>query len=457
MMIGKVGAGVRAALAVAMVTTFLVAPGNRPKQRVVAAALVVVSPAILTEFLGRFPVAQILSLPLAWLLLDRAVRHQWKWWSDGILLALLWLVHAPTTVMVCALSAAAVVLGNHADDEALDRDLRSRVSTVTKTAGMIVLTWLAAAGLTVWHWWPLVASSAALPMRDALTGGEHHPVRNALGVSDPHLLEINVAMGWAAVGLLAALTICHAWRTGHGRLAILAVVMASWIALPLSFVASPLVWLQFPWRWMTPAVLLAAPVVAGEATRWGSGRGGAAIAALLLPILAVPSPQWVEDPNLRADTEPSVAGEAIAESFLGNPLLVDVREHRPRWWKDLPLSMALLGPELAVSVPSEGPVAIREWRPLRRRLVVDVKQPTAVVLRLMADDHWVAVVNGVPAEVKLWGAAAAISVPPGRNVIDVRWQKDWRAGVGVAIAVAVMTVVAFTWRRRRSGAADGNP
>jgi len=40
------------------------------------------------------------------------------------------------------------------------------------------------------------------------------------------------------------------------------------------------------------------------------------------------------------------------ESFSGNPLLIDVMEHRPLWWKDLGETMVLLGPRRVDAGPA---------------------------------------------------------------------------------------------------------
>ena len=97
LILGTGGRGVRAALALAALAVVAVAPGDNRRERLLKAAVVLFSPAMLTEFVGRFPVSQLLAVPLAWPLLEIAADRRWRWDRDAILFALLWLLHAPTT------------------------------------------------------------------------------------------------------------------------------------------------------------------------------------------------------------------------------------------------------------------------------------------------------------------------------------------------------------------------
>ncbi len=264
LILGTGGRGVRAALALAALAVILVSPGRDRRSRLMKAGFVLLSPAMLAEFFGRFPVSQLLGVPLAWLLLEHAAERKWRWDRDGVLLALLWLVHAPTTMMVVLISALAVFTVR------TDTPVKSDGHGPAGFRGQLLGAWqlgaagMVAAGLSVWHWWPLLSSASNFPLRAALTGGEHHPLRNLIGVSGPHLPEINIAMGWAALGLLVALGISGAWKTSRGRLAVVAIVLASLPSAPLWRYFAPLAWLQFPWRWMLPATLLATTAVFDE-------------------------------------------------------------------------------------------------------------------------------------------------------------------------------------------------
>jgi hypothetical protein len=439
---GTGGRGVRVALVLAALAMVAVAPGRSRGTRLAAAGLVIFSPAMLTEFFGRFPVAQLLAAPLAWLLIERAVARRWRWDRDGILLGFLWLMHAPTTVMVGLIGGVSCLAGSWVEVEQSDGGKGRRPFLEFGLATVV------AAGLTVWHWWPLLAAAPDFPLGSALTGGEHHPLRNLIGVSGPHLFEINTAMGWAAIGLLIALLLSGAWTTRRGLVAVAAIALASLPSAPLWQVVAPLAWLQFPWRWMGPAALLPAAAVVEEAPRRGRVLLLVSIAAFLIPVVAVPAVQFAADPSLAVDTEPVTAGERVAGTFGGNPLLIDVREHRPLWWEDLGPTMALLGSRRAVVVPDGGTAREISWRPLRRKLEVESPQPGALVLRLLADRHWQAVVNQHPATMGRWGAAVAVNVPGGRNEVEVVWKMDPRASAGMVVSAVLLVGILISRRRR---------
>jgi hypothetical protein len=284
-----------------------------------------------------------------------------------------------------------------------------------------------------------------------LTGGEHHPLRNLIGVSGPHLPEINIAMGWAALGLLVALGVSGAWKTNRGRLAVVAIVLASLPSAPLWRYFAPLAWLQFPWRWMLPATLLATTAVFDEAPKRGRLLLVVSLAAIVLPLIGLPAPRFVPDPALSVATGPVVAGERVLESFSGNPLLIDVMEHRPLWWEDLGETMILLGPRRTVLVPEGGTARVVGWRPLERKIQVESPQPATLVLRLLADPHWMITVNQRPAMSDRWGAALAVRLPPGRSEVEVRWVMDPRAIAGAIVAAVLLTWIGLHRRRLRKG------
>jgi len=447
LILGTGGRGVRAALALAALAVIVVAPGRNQWSRLAKAGIVLLSPAMLTEFICRFPVSQLLGVPLAWLLLEHAAERKWRWDSDGVLFALLWLVHAPTAMMVAIISGLAVFAIQ------TDTSVNSDDHGPAGVRGQLLRAWqlgvagLVAAGLSAWHWWPLLSSAPNFPLRSALTGGEHHPLRNLIGVSGPHLPEINIAMGWAALGLLVALGVSGAWKTDRGRLAVVALALASLLSAPLWRYVAPLAWLQFPWRWMVPATLLATTAILDEAPKRGRLRFWVSLVAILLPLGGLPTLRLVPDPALTVATNPVTAGERVMESFSGNPLLVDVMEHRPLWWEDLGETMVLLGTRQTALVPESGTSRVVGWRPLERKIHVESSQPATLVLRLLADSHWMINVNQQPATPDRWGAALAVSLPPGRSEVDVRWAPDPRAIAGAIVAVILLTWIAL--RRRR--------
>jgi hypothetical protein len=200
---------------------------------------------------------------------------------------------------------------------------------------------------------------------------------------------------------------------------------------------------------MLPATLLATTAVLDTAVNRRRVALGVSLAAMILPLAALPELELVADPKLTVRTKPVEAGERVMESFSGNPLLIDVTEHRPLWWEDLGQTMTMLGPRQVAIVPDGGAARVTVWRPLRRRVEVDSPQSAALVLRLLADRHWRVTVNDLPADPARWGAALAVNIPRGRSLVEVRWATDPRAIAGAILAVVLLIVVVLHRRRIR--------
>ena len=124
-------------------------------------------------------------------------------------------------------------------------------------------------------------------------------------------------------------------------------------------------------------------------------------------------------------------------------------EHRPLWWEDLGETMLLLGPRQTALVPEGDTPRVVSWKPLERRIDVESLQSTTLVLRLLADPHWMINVNQRPAPPDRWGAALAVSLPPGRSEVEIRWATDPRAIAGAIVAAILLTCIALRqWRLR---------
>jgi hypothetical protein len=353
--------------------------------------------------------------------------------------------------MVGIVSALGFVLGDNVPGGEPDEDGSAEYESVANAATQFGLVGLVALALTAWHWWPLLMAASDFSLRSALTSGESHPLRNLIAVTDPHLVEINIAMGWAAIGLLAGLAVSGAWKTGRGRLAIVTILLAGPMSAPLWRSLGPLAWLQFPWRWMFPATLLATTAVVGRASGENRIRTAVSLMALVAPLLGLPPLQVVPDPALSVETAPVEAGERVLQSFSGNPLLIDVIEHRPVWWNELGATMALMGSERVVLAAEGGVAQVAKWRPLRRRVTIRSPRATVLVMRLLADRHWKVVVNGRSATASRWGAALAVSVPAGLSDVEILWETDGFAIAGGIVSLAVLGFIVLTlWRRRLS-------
>ncbi len=436
--LGSAGAALRAVPVLAWGGFLLVVRRRRGTGSAAEWGILLASPIVVHTLFGRGAWSEFLAVPLLWWLLDVAVEGDLAPIRDGALLGLLWLVHAPTTLMALVVMGVAAVAA---------RDARR----LLKLAGAAVV----AAGLTAWHWLPL-AFEVGLMDREALTGGIFVASRNVLGSPSAHALGENIWLGWCAVALLAALAAGRWWRTERVRAfaVLVAVAMASPLAALLYAPPSPFSFLQFPWRWLLPAMVVGARPLRQSLASPG---GRLALGCLLAPLLAFPWVGVASDPRLTAAMSWRQAGGAVFASFGGNPAVVDATQNRPASWALLARNLQRFGAREAV-LDGEGRVAVVRWTPLDRVLRVEATGRTNVALRLLDYPFWRASVDDVAAPVQEATGVVEISVPPGRHLVRVSWAGDPCARVGLAVAVA--TGLALGWgrlrrgRRRRAGGSD---
>ncbi|NWG00188.1 MAG: hypothetical protein HXY19_04535 [Thermoanaerobaculaceae bacterium] len=429
--LGDVGRGIRAALVLAAGALILVA---RRYRLLWAAPLLLLSPTVVFEAAFRFPVSQLLALPLLFLVLLRAASEEEPTWDvTAVLLACLWLLHALSAALALPLVA-----------------LLSARSW--RRLWHFALASLTAAALAAWHWLPLVAETRGGTFAAALTSGDLHPLRNLLGTPGAHVVDHNMALGWAAVGILAALLIGGVCRTLPALLAAGCVFMASLLATPLWTWLPILSWFQLPWRWLLPATVLALIALGQAPTR----RRAAAAAALLAPLLAPPPASLVPAPALGARTNWVEAGQRVFASFEGNPLLVDVIEHRPEWWSELGPTIQRFGDRPLLLVPATaGRVRILEQRVTARTFTLELSRPALLALRVLFDPHFRAELDELPTPVERRGAAVAVAVPPGRHTLRVFWALDAASRLGGVVSLLTATALLayrLHGRRRRAPA-----
>lgn len=417
-------AGLRAALVLAVLALVLL-PRVRKMGSLVGAVVLMGTP-FLADFLVRSAWSQMLALPVAWWLLEGSVSSEGL--PDhpvrtGVLAALLWTLHAPSAVMTLSLMAVAVLLR-----------LGTRVG----------LWWgircgLVAIGLTAWHWLPLVSELRLTAGRQGLTAGIFAITRNWLGASSAHMPRLNVAMSLAGM-VMAVLTLVVPSDSSSSLpirkiLIVIALALSTALVIPLAAVGLPLAWLQFPWRWLTPAALLVAVPVARQLR-----RRPVLLLLWLSPLLVLPRVSPVDPPALGVHEAWPAVGSAVA-TFGGNPLAVDVIEHRPPWYPDLATELERFGPKARVFTSPPAVVRVTCWKPLHRRVEIRSSAPTTVRLRLLRYPGWRVTVDGKPASPLQDGAAIAVTVPQGRHVVEVRWAGNPLSRVGLAVAAVALLLI----------------
>jgi hypothetical protein len=430
--LGDAGRGLRAAAILAAFAVLWVARRQTTTRSAVVGAAVLISPMVIFSLFGRAAWSEFLSVPLMlWLLLGM-VKGELEGGRDGLMLALLWLAHAPTTIMVGFVGVGTLAIH------------RSREYAVRALQAVVV-----GCGLTAWHWMPLLRETAEIEAEKVMTGGMYEPARNFLASETAHTPQVNAWLAWMAVALLASVLATRLWAY-HPRRTVLAVgciVLASPLALPLWWIPGPHQLLQFPWRWLLPGTLLLMTALAEAPKRRTIGA-----VCVLAPVLFMPWAPWVGVPILDASLEWNEAGEVLTNSIGANPFLVDVRQHRPPAFADLDRNLGLFGQAQRVLVTGDGEVAeIRRWSPLQREVEVTGSKPFVVAFRILDYPYWsVASDDGQAVEREVVPGVIASRVPAGRHILRVSWAGNPVAAVGQIVAlVTVLTL--FFWRRRRVG------
>jgi hypothetical protein len=438
LVLGDVGRGLRAVAILAMggILTVSMLRETRwsPGWRAVVGLVVIVSPAAMYSLFGRTAWSEYLAIPCAWWVLDRMVTGRLGGAVDGIAVAALWLLHAPTAMMVGLIGGLCLLL--------------QRSWAAVRANGVVAAL---AAGLTSWHWLPLVVESGMVDRRAAFTTGLFNPARNLLGSQTAFAWRDNLWLGWAAIGLLAAVLAAAAWTNHRDRVvvAIGCVAMASPLAAPLWRLETPLTWLQFPWRWLLPATLLLVPAVADP-----KGRRAAGLACLLAPSLLLTWVSWVQLPAVRAEDDWHSVGTTVYDSLGGNPLLVDVPENRPPSFADLAQNLERFGPSEQVVVTAGASVEkVHRWSPLERRVEIVAAAPFAVGFRILDYPWWS--IESQSAVVQPGGLPGVVSgsLPAGRHQLTVSWHGNPYASVGQLLAAGTLVIMVLARRRLFGGVA----
>ena len=398
-------------------------------------ALTVTATPVLADLLTRSAISELTALPVAWWILDRTVtrdRPDPPLPAAVLAVATLWLLHAPTAVLVGLLVWAAAFLRGR---EAVALWLR---------AGIL------AAILTAWHWLPMLQEMSLLRAGQALTTGIYAARSNVLGGSTAHAPGLNAALSAAGIALLLV-ALVEGWQRSdplRAGLVLLCVGLASPIAAPLWAPGSPLAWLQFPWRWLVPATLLVVRPLA-ERTPASNPRSWILGTLWLAPLLLLPVPPVVRAPALGPEDGWREAGSRLHAVLGSNPLLVDVPEHRPPWFGAALEQAAALGGTVA-SVPGiPGAVRVRNVSPLGRTLEVTVPRPAVLVVRLLDYPWWEVLVDGTPAATLRNGGLIRLRVPAGTHRVRIRWSGNPLSRLGLALALGGVLVLWWTGRRPR--------
>jgi len=431
---GDAATGLRLALGAAVLLLLALLTREHVERPAFGLALVALAPPVLADLATRAAWSELLAIPMAWWLLDRAFSgspaHRRPWQTEVVTLAALWLVHGPTAMMVALLLGLMALL-----------DGGQRVIKLA-TAGT------GAAALAAWHILPLANEMSMIGNRPALVAGIFTARANTLGAPTAHAPLLNAALSMAAIALLLVVLV-EGWpRTDPRRagLITLCVLLASPLSAPLWADGSPLAWLQFPWRWLLPAVLFAIRPLALRAPL-GNRRAWVLAILWLAPLLILPLPPLVHAPRLGTADGWRVTGARLEEAIGANPFLVDASQNRPPWYPRLASQLPRLGNRLAMSNAPNTRLRVLQWRRLDRSLSLTGTTPGLVTLRLLDYPWWRATIDGAPARAIRRDGLLTIRAPSGTHSLQVAWTGNPLSRVGQALAAITLLVLAWSWRR----------
>jgi hypothetical protein len=422
------GRGLRAAAILAALAVLWAARRQSTSRSLFGAAVVLTSPMVLFSLFGRAAWSEFLSIPLLLWLLLKTESGEFDGARDGVVLALLWLAHAPTTIMWGIVGVGSLAIH------------RSRDYAVCALQTVVV-----GCGLSAWHWMPLLRETAAIDADEVMTAGIYEPSRNFLASEMAHKPEVNAWLAWVAVATLGAVLVTRLWAH-HPRRTVIGVgciILASPLALPLWWIPGPHQLLQFPWRCLLPGTLLLVTAIAEVPKRRALGT-----MCVLLPAVFMPWAPWVEVPKIDAEMGWAGTGEKLVDSIGGNPLLVDVRQHRPPAFAHLDRNLNLFGTSQRVLASGDGTVTeILSWSPLRREVEVSGAQPFVVAFRILNYPYWsVTTDDGEPVAAASVPGVVACLVPPGRHVLRATWAGNPLASMGQIVALVTILFLVFRYR-----------
>lgn len=419
---------------------------------------------------------------LAWAVGRRRGGGWWAWAVAAYPLAAVLARSTTTEIWALAFAAPLIVLGMPPGP----RDRREGLAVALAVAGaagcqvgmLLMAGWVLAAGWAAagWSgrrdaartagwgvaglllggvfWWPTVRGMHRFAVA-ALVGGEYDwQRRHVFAVAANRELGPLLAAIFASLALVLLLGLAAARlrgaSTGRLRSPLAALAVALFLATPAAApvwrLVSPMAGLQFPWRFLGPATILALLVLGAVDGLWR--RVG--LAFTILPAALIPVALGPARPALQPGLGPGELAHRAAVRYGMAPVLPSMPGFYAPGFHPL-RSLARLRRQEARVGTVDGGAFPRAYR-------VDVPAGGRVMLPVQYWPDLRVAVGGAPAEPSNVAGLAAVAVPGGSSLVELalgRARLRWE-GVGLsALGAIVLLALSLGPRRRLPAAARG--
>ena len=413
------------------------------RQALIAAVLFAANPYNIILAYYRSAFAELLAAALFPLLIWAVLGVMRREWRRAPLLALvfaaIWLTNTPAAV-IATYSVIVLLI--------VSAVLRSGTRPIVTAAACLAL----GLGLAAFYVWPVWRERGWIEMA-AIVFGDGNPERNFLFSTNN--AQDFLAFNWivSAVGLYlmmpTAMAVVFEWPQSQRRrrradvfwsMTVLAVV-SSVMMFPLSKLLwrylPGLVFLQFPWRWLTVLALAFAALV-GSVMKFRSKTFWVVAGITCAAVLTLSLKAGWGGHDVAAMTEKFSSGSGYFSTTNFTPVGANrftLQEHAP----------------LLQRVDDKGELVelrdvtaqVGEWSAERKRFWVQAKEEVTVAVKLLNYPAWQVLVDGRPAAVDSFekNGQMLITLPEGEHGIDIRFRRTRDRTIGGVISAASMILL----------------
>lgn len=435
-----------------------------PLAATASACLYIANPYMLFVAYERTAYGELMAAALIPLLLLFAVRPLPPIVALAATISGIWLVNAPSGVMACYALLWIALLRL-----ASERSWLAPLRMAGATAIGLTLAGFYLIPAAYQERWVEIARAIGPDMRfqdSFLFHRSGEPFHDAVLHSASIIACVLLAISFASI---------TAWRDALRQRSILWLASFVPLILLLLLPVSAWVWrftpqlayLQFPWRWLLVLAPVTVLLVAGSASRYMRSGKFAVIAIVLFAFAIVLSTRTFhqycdEEDNVSAQLTLMHNGDGQEGTDEYTPLdddsaeiMQDVPEVRVLVTPtaEEPDSGKVQNPEYQADVIAErhATVAVTQWSPEHRDVLIDSPAAGYAVFRLMDYPAWVVRRDGVILleHPRRDDGLITVPVPQGRSHIDIRWRTTPDIWIGRVISMIGLCLFGAIWYRER--------